>query len=87
MLLEGLEVEVCKQVKSVGCRAQRNSKLNWEFMIKARNVKWGMGSPTSPGHVLTILSILDEYGNSPREAAPSGRDWADFEVQNRPTDE
>ena len=43
MLLEGLEIEVCKQVKSVGCRAQRNSKLNWEFMIKARNVKWGNG--------------------------------------------
>jgi hypothetical protein len=31
---------------------------------------------------------LDEYGNSPREAAPlEGGGWADFEVQNCLTDE
>jgi hypothetical protein len=52
-------------------------------MIKARNVKWGMVVAdvlravfASPGDPIS----LDEYSNSPREAAPSG-EWAGFEVQ------
>ena len=49
-------------------------------MIKARNVKWGMGSPTSPPPRPGDPINLDEYSNSPREAAPCGG-WADFEVQ------
>jgi hypothetical protein len=52
-------------------------------MIKARNVKWGMVVAdvlraifASPGDPIS----LDEYSNSPREAASSGN-WAGFEVQ------
>jgi len=55
-------------------------------MIKARNVKWGMGvadvSAASPGDPIS----LDEYSNSPREAAPSGG-WGRFWGPNCLTDE
>lgn len=49
-------------------------------MIKARNVKWGMGSPTSPPPRLAILSILTDIVILPAKLHHVG-DGADFEVQ------